>query len=103
MPSPVFLDEEDNTLWDKKAAKKRLLFHESSLDIPALELEGADGVVKVDPLHQFDDQDSEAELVIQEEPPSFIDEDETADFEEMIKLVMDGMEWGTGDMAFLNE
>lgn len=35
---------------------------------------------------QYEDQESEAELVIQEEPPSYIGEDDEAeDFEEMIK------------------
>jgi len=82
LPSPEF-EEEDSTLWDKRAARKQLLFHESSLDIPAME---GEPILRGNQMLQYEDQESEAELVIQEEPPSYIGEDDEAeDFEEMIK------------------
>ena len=83
LPSPEF-EEEDTTLWDKRAARKKLLFHESSLDIPAVEASEPIGRAEGG---QYEDiyEDSEAELVIQEEPPSYIGDDENEDFEEMLK------------------
>ncbi|KAL3107518.1 hypothetical protein niasHT_014235 [Heterodera trifolii] len=82
LPSPVFLDDQDQTLWDKRAAKKRLLFHHSSLDVPAME---SIDTAHDDFAHRYEDMDSEAELAIQEEPPRYINDEEAEDFEEMIK------------------
>lgn len=47
--------EDDNTLWDKKAAKKQLLFQGSSLDIPTMENSGMEILNR----NHYDDQDSE--------------------------------------------
>ncbi|CAK5106106.1 unnamed protein product [Meloidogyne enterolobii] len=54
LPSPEFV-EDDNTLWDKKAAKKQLLFQGSSLDIPTMENSGMEILNR----NHYDDQDSE--------------------------------------------
>uniref|UniRef100_A0A914L253 Uncharacterized protein n=2 Tax=Meloidogyne TaxID=189290 RepID=A0A914L253_MELIC len=80
LPSPEFV-EDDNTLWDKKAAKKQLLFQGSSLDIPTMENSGMEILNR----NHYDDQDSEAELMmIQQKPPNFIVDEEAEDFEDII-------------------
>uniref|UniRef100_A0A914HML7 Uncharacterized protein n=1 Tax=Globodera rostochiensis TaxID=31243 RepID=A0A914HML7_GLORO len=82
LPSPVFMDEQDKTGWDKRAGKK-LLFHYSSLDVPAME--SMDVPTESFLAHKYEDVDSEAELAIQEEPPRFMNDEEAEDLEEMIK------------------
>ncbi|KAF7634779.1 hypothetical protein Mgra_00005812 [Meloidogyne graminicola] len=80
LPSPEFV-EDDNTLWDKKAAKKQLLFQGSSLDTPMLENTG----IQTQNRNLYDDQDSEIEIMtIQERPPNFIVDEEAEDFEDII-------------------
>jgi hypothetical protein len=61
--------EEDNTLWDRRAAKKKLIFHESSLDIPAMENAG-DPIFRFGrggDMNQYEDQDSEVSTEIKRE------------------------------------
>uniref|UniRef100_A0A1I8BKF4 Uncharacterized protein n=1 Tax=Meloidogyne hapla TaxID=6305 RepID=A0A1I8BKF4_MELHA len=80
LPSPEFV-EDDNTLWDKKAAKKQLLFQGSSLDIPTAENNG----MQILNRNHYDDQDSEAELMmIQQRPPNFNVDEEAEDIEDII-------------------